>query len=184
MSLYCTVIYNTFRWFLKKLRYGVRYDVSLIERFHPSVNIRLNGKSRIHIARNLELSKDTDIKCFDNAECRIGEYTYANQRLMISCHAGVTIGKHCLFGPDVKIFDNNHTFSYYDGASTDLKCVPITIGDNCWIASNVVILKGTTIGEGSVIGAGCVISGDVPPHSIVRQCADNLVIEEIKRGNG
>lgn len=181
MRLYLTIIYNVFKWFLMKIQYGSRYDGSLIERFHPSVNIRLNGKSRIQIARNLELSKDSDIQCFGNSECRIGEYTYANQRLMISCHAGVTIGNHCLFGPDVKIFDNNHTFSYVNGVSTDLKTAPIVIGDNCWIASNVVILKGSTIGEGCVIGAGCVISGDIPPHSIVKQSSNNIEIIPIRK---
>lgn len=181
MALYYTVIYNVFRWLLKKLQYGSRYDVPLIERFHPSVQILLKGQSSIHIARNLELSKDTDIKCFGNAECRIGEYTYANQRLMISCHAGVTIGNHCLFGPDVKIFDNNHTFSYDNGVSTDLKSAPISIGDNCWIASNVVILKGATIGEGCVIGAGCVVSGNIPPHSIVKQSSNNIEIIPIRK---
>lgn len=179
MCLYFTIIYNVFRWFLQKIQYGTRYDVSLIERFHPSVNIRLNGKSRIHIARNLELSKDTDIKCFGKSECSIGEYTYANQRLMVSCHAGVTIGNHCLFGPDVKIFDNNHKFSV-DGVSTELTCAPITIGNNCWIASNVVILKGTQIGNNCVIGAGCVVSGNIPDNSIVRLSSDNIVIERIK----
>lgn len=181
MSLYSTVIYNAFRWLLKKIQYGSRYDVSWVERFHPSVTIRLNGKSRIHIARNLELSKDSDIQCFGNAECRIGEYTYANQRLMISCQAGVTIGNHCLFGPDVKIFDNNHAFDASHGVSTAVKATPVVIGDNCWIASNVVILRGTAIGDGCVIGAGCVVSGNIPPHSIVKQGATNLVVEPIRK---
>lgn len=181
MRLYLIITYNIIRFMLKKLRYGTRYHVSIIERFHPSIRIELNGKSTINIARNLELAKDCDIQCFDNAHLCIGEYTYANQRLMISCHSGVTIGKHCLFGPDVKVFDNNHTFDYNYGVSTKLKCAPITIGDNCWIASNVVILKGTTIGENCIIGAGCIVSGNIPPHSMVRQSNNNFVIEEIKK---
>lgn len=181
MSLYSTILYNIIRCVLCKIKYGSRYKVPLIERFHPSVNIVLKGQSSILIARNLELSKDTDIQCFDDAECCIGEYTYANQRLMISCHAGVTIGNHCLLGPDVKIFDNNHTFDYDKGVATDLKSAPIVIGDNCWIASNVVILKGTTIGEGCVIGAGCVISGNIPAHSIVKQSPKNIEIIPIRK---
>ena len=38
---------------------------------------------------------------------------------------------------------------------------PIVIGKHCWIASNVVILKGVTIGNNCVIGAGCVVYKDV-----------------------
>lgn len=43
----------------------------------------------------------------------------------------------------------------------------IIIGNNCWIASNVLILKGVKIGDRSVIGAGCIVFEDVPPDSIL-----------------
>lgn len=43
---------------------------------------------------------------------------------------------------------------------------PVTIGSNCWIASNVVITGGVTIGEGCVIGAGSVVTRDIPPDSL------------------
>ena len=43
---------------------------------------------------------------------------------------------------------------------------PITIKDNCWLASNVVVGGGVTIGEGCVIGAGSVVTRDIPPYSL------------------
>ena len=43
---------------------------------------------------------------------------------------------------------------------------PITIKDNCWLASNVVVCGGVTIGEGCVIGAGSVVTKDIPPYSL------------------
>ena len=43
---------------------------------------------------------------------------------------------------------------------------PITIKDNCWLASNVVVCGGVTIGEGCVIGAGSVVTRDIPPYSL------------------
>ena len=42
---------------------------------------------------------------------------------------------------------------------------PITIEDNCWIATNVTICPGVTIGEGSVIGAGSVVTRSIPKNS-------------------
>lgn len=42
----------------------------------------------------------------------------------------------------------------------------IHIGDNCWLASNVVVCGGVTIGEGCVIGAGSVVTRDIPPYSL------------------
>ena len=43
---------------------------------------------------------------------------------------------------------------------------PITIEDDCWIASNVVVCGGVTIGKGCVIGAGSVVTRDIPPRSL------------------
>jgi virginiamycin A acetyltransferase len=41
------------------------------------------------------------------------------------------------------------------------------IGNDVWIATNVVILRGVTIGNGSVIGAGAIVTKDVEPYSVV-----------------
>ena len=43
----------------------------------------------------------------------------------------------------------------------------ITIGDDVWIGSNVVIVDGVTIGSHAVIGAGAVVTSDVSDWAIV-----------------
>ncbi len=48
------------------------------------------------------------------------------------------------------------------------KGASIKIGNNCWICTNAVILKGVEIGDNSVIGAGCVIYRDIPANSVVK----------------
>ena len=54
-----------------------------------------------------------------------------------------------------------------DGSFYNLEYAkPITIKDNCWLASNVVVCGGVTIGEGCVIGAGSVVIRDIPPYSL------------------
>ena len=48
-----------------------------------------------------------------------------------------------------------------DGSYYDLEYAkPITIGDDCWLASNVVVCGGVTIGAGSVV------TRDIPPYSL------------------
>ena len=42
-----------------------------------------------------------------------------------------------------------------------------TIGNDVWIAANVVILRDIKIGNGAVIGAGAIVTKDIPPYSIV-----------------
>lgn len=43
---------------------------------------------------------------------------------------------------------------------------PITIGEDCWIAANVTILKGSVIRDGAVIGAKSLVKGEVQPYTI------------------
>jgi acetyltransferase-like isoleucine patch superfamily enzyme len=43
----------------------------------------------------------------------------------------------------------------------------VVIEDDCWIASNSILLAGVTIGKGSIVAAGSVVTQDVPPYSVV-----------------
>lgn len=51
--------------------------------------------------------------------------------------------------------------------SGGLYAKPITIGDDCWIAINAVILPGITIGAGSTIAAGAIVTKDVEEFTLV-----------------
>ena len=174
-KLFINLIVNGFR----KLRYGKRFECSWLERFSWSSSIRLYKCGSCHLGRNVELGPRTEVFVLGNGKLKIGRSTYMNSCCMISCHGNVSIGENCLFGPSVKIFDNNHRFSREKGVSTELSIGEITIGDNCWIASNVVLLKGAVIGDNCVIGAGCVINSKIPPGSVVKQNQCQIV-EEIR----
>lgn len=102
-----------------------------------------------------------------SSQLNIGSGVYFNDGAVISCLGKIDIGENTLFGPGVKIFDNNHRFSREEGVSRECTAGCITVGRSCWIASDVVLLKGTDIGDNCVIGAGCVIRGKVPAGSLV-----------------
>lgn len=42
----------------------------------------------------------------------------------------------------------------------------VTIGNNVYIAANVIILKGVSIGDNCVIGAGSLVTKDIPSNSV------------------
>ncbi len=44
---------------------------------------------------------------------------------------------------------------------------PITIGKNCFIGCNAIILKGSILGDGCIVGAGAVVSGVFEPGSVI-----------------
>lgn len=97
----------------------------------------------------------------------IGENTFANFNFTVLDTCPVHIGNNVFIGPNVSLVTPMHPFRYQernikfrpDGTAYDDEYAkPITIGDNCWLASNVVVTGGVTIGEGCVIGAGSVVT--------------------------
>lgn len=115
-----------------------------------------------------------------DAVLKIGNGVYFNEDCMISGKSEVVIGDGCQFGPNVKIFDNNHKFNAEQGVLSSHKSAPIHIGEHCWIGANAVILKGVTIGKNTVVGAGCVVARDIPERSVVTQGRD-LHIEPTRK---
>ena len=44
---------------------------------------------------------------------------------------------------------------------------PVEIGNDVWIGSNVIVLRGVHVGNGAIIAAGAVVTKDVPEYTIV-----------------
>ncbi len=79
----------------------------------------------------------------------------------------VTIGKHVLIGPSVRIYTSQHALDVDDRRAGWERVEPVTIEDDVWLGGNVVILPGEKIGARSVVGAGSVVVKDVPPDVVV-----------------
>ena len=43
---------------------------------------------------------------------------------------------------------------------------PITIEDDVWLGTHVVVLPGVTIGRGAIVSAGSVVNRDIPAWEI------------------
>lgn len=151
-----------------KLLHCSRFMAHPLQRISPYCALKLFDKGQMKIGRNCEFAHGCDFETHGSGKLEIGEGTYFNRYCMISAHDLVKVGKHCFFGPGVRIFDNNHKFSKEHGVSSELSTAPIMIGDHCWIASNAIILKGATIGDNCLIGAGCIVQGDIPDGTLVK----------------
>lgn len=96
----------------------------------------------------------------------IGDNFYANFNFTIVDDYTVTIGDNVLIAPNVTITVTGHPVHHELRKSGEMYSFPVTIEDNVWIGSNVVINPGVTIGKNSVIGAGSVVTKDIPPNVV------------------
>lgn len=117
----------------------------------------------------------TIISIHSKAKLQIGDYTRING-VHIAAKSSIIIGKNVRIGPYTIIMDSD--FHDIQEHSVEGKSEPIVIGDNTWIASRAIILKGVTIGEGCVIAAGAVVTKNVPPYSMVAG-VPAVVVKEI-----
>ncbi|MDE5750310.1 MAG: sugar O-acetyltransferase, partial [Duncaniella sp.] len=96
----------------------------------------------------------------------IGENFASNFNLTILDEAEVRIGDNVFIGPNATLSTITHDLRYAQRNAGIMKALPITIGNNVWIASNVTILPGVTVGDGAVIGAGSVVTRDIPANTL------------------
>ena len=105
----------------------------------------------------------------DKSACvKIGERCFINNYCSINALGNITIGDGTIMGENVKIYDHNHKFRDKDKSLKEQGYTigSVGIGKNCWIGSNVVILKDVTIGDNVVVAAGIVVRDSIPSNKI------------------
>lgn len=149
---------------------------------HPKVilgDIKLGINNHFVIYKNIKkisLGKGINFRNYihilvqDRATLEIGDHVFMNNFCSVNCLDHISIGENTLFGENVKLYDHNHEhqnapeFKIFHSQFTK---APIKIGKNCWLGSNVTVLKGVTIGDNCIIGAGCTIYKDIPANTTV-----------------
>lgn len=99
-----------------------------------------------------------------NIHCE--EKVYLNFNCVFLDVCEIRIGARTLFAPNVQLYTAGHPLSATQRAAELEFGKPITIGKDCWLGGNVIVLPGVTIGDRVVIGAGSVVTKDIPSDSL------------------
>lgn len=171
---------------------GKHVDISHKRNIYCGKNVKFEDYSEIHglsthglhFGNNVTIGRYTAIR--PSSYYGVGQIGYGltmgdsssiGPFSFVGCSGKIEIGSNVMIGPRVSLFAENHNFSNVN-TSTKKQGVNnkgITIEDDCWIGSGVIILDGVTIGHGSVIGAGVIITKDILPNSIVIDKKDKLI---------
>jgi len=104
-----------------------------------------------------------------DAVITIGDRTTIGRGCHLVGRVGIHIANDVTFAPNVYVTDHNH---HYGDVTTPIGIqvldeAPVSIGPGCWIATNAVILPGTTIGRQVTVAAGAVVRGTIPDCCVV-----------------
>jgi acetyltransferase-like isoleucine patch superfamily enzyme len=167
--------------------------VSVGERFQMEELPYLAGQGEIVIGERVRLSGKPSIGFSNRLRTRpslvIGDGTFIGHQCSFHVAAAVRIGKDCLLAAGVKVYDfDGHPLDAARrraGEPTPSEGVrPVVIGDDVWIGTGAIVLKGVTIGDRSVVGAGAVVSRDVPTDVVVAGNPARVVKELKGRADG
>lgn len=100
--------------------------------------------------------------CDYGVNISVGENFYTNHNVTILDGAKVTFGDNVFIAPDCMFSTAGHSIDTEQRNLGLEIALPITVGDNVWIGTNVSVLPGVTIGSNVVIGAGSVVNRNIP----------------------
>jgi len=173
---------------------------------YPKTTFIFNGASKIHLNGKLYLNTDcrkcngrssilrmdqdsnlmvngrfnffygADIILFKGAHMVLGS-SYINGNCRLRCGKEIIIGDGCAISHDVTIMDSD--FHKIIGSEKP-NSIPVHIGNNVWIGSRAMVLKGVTVGDGSIIGAGSIVTHDVPPNAFVAGNPARIIKENVE----
>lgn len=144
---------------------------------HSVVPLRVDGRGTVQLENGVNLGSleaprmgDGAIQlraALPNSRITIGACTATSNNITIIAMNSVEIGARCLIGDFVTVYDCD--FHEMDSAHRSRSVGPIepvTIGDNVWLGSRVIVLKGVSIGENSVVAAGSVVTRSLPANVV------------------
>lgn len=91
------------------------------------------------------------------------------QNCHITCAERIEIGSNTALASNVTVTDIDHPYQDINRPieQQDLIVKQVSIGKDCKIYNNAVILQGTTMGNHCVVGANSVVKGNFPDYSII-----------------
>lgn len=154
----------------------IRRLKNTISRRIKVISLKLQYGSQFQ-AEKFHFRKGFSVFIEEDGLLKIGKNVFFNNYCSLAVRKKISIGDNCIFGENVKLYDHNH--KYKD--KRELICKQgfisdeIVIEEDCWIGSNVTILKGVRIGKHSVVGAGVIVYKDLPENSITI-CKQNIIL--------
>ena len=163
------------RDYLNEVRLGVNHQEKIIQDGTWNV-FQINNKADLIVGSNV-ICRNFENFHVSSGKLILHDGVFVNNYCSFNCMERIEVGNGTMMGEGVRFYDHDHVYTAEKIEKWQWTTAPIRVGRDCWIGSNVTILKGVTIGDNTIIGAGCLVRNDIPANSVVYNDG-NLVVKE------
>ena len=160
---------------INSIQAGVNHQENIIQDGNWNV-FQIDDKANLVVGANV-ICRNFENFHVSSGKLILHDGVFINNSCSFNCMERIEIGSGTMMGEGVRFYDHDHIYTAETIEKWQWTTAPIKVGKDCWIGSNVTILKGVTIGDNTIIGAGCLIRNDVPANSVVYNDG-NLVVKE------
>ena len=161
--------------YLNEVRLGINLQEKIIQDGTWNV-FQINNKADLIVGSNV-ICRNFENFHVSSGKLILHDGVFVNNSCSFNCMERIEVGNGTMMGEGVRFYDHDHVYTAEKIEKWQWTTAPIRVGRDCWIGSNVTILKGVTIGDNTIIGAGCLIRNDIPANSVVYNDG-NLVVKE------
>ncbi len=155
---------------------SARFELASTARLTIGARVYTERRTRgLHVSvadgAEVEIGADTWLRtdiapvllfAFPGARLRIGREGFLNG-CHLSAKRAVTIGDRVWIGMGSRVLDaDQHALD----SERPERIAPVEIGDHCWLAADVTVLRGVEIGEQCVVGTRSLVTASLPPHTL------------------
>jgi len=151
--------------YLNEIRVGINLQEKIIQDGTWNV-FQINNKADLIVGSNV-ICRNFENFHVSSGKLILHDGVFVNNSCSFNCMERIEIGVGTMMGEGVRFYDHDHVYTAEKIEKWQWTTAPIRVGRDCWIGSNVTILKGVTIGDNTIIGAGCLIRNDIPSNSMV-----------------
>jgi acetyltransferase-like isoleucine patch superfamily enzyme len=144
-------------------------DAEIREQYARSLPLGEAFDDRWERARKLGFGKGASIynTTAVYGDVRVGEGTWIGPFVVLDGSGGLSIGSWCSISCGAHIYSHDTVAWALSGGKLPYRTAPVSIGDRCYVGSQVVVAAGVSIGTQCVISANSFVKDDVPAQTIV-----------------
>lgn len=177
ISIFCC---NLLGALFKRIKYGVTTQnfKRKLKKHGKNISIKdgnsFEGLNRVEIGNDFYVGQGLWLATYGDKKetlIKIGNNVSCSRYCHIGATNGIEIKDDVLIGSNVLITDHSHGNTFdFSIPRNKLELTSkgkVSIGKNCWIGDNVVILPNVTIGDNCVIGANSVVNKSFESNSLI-----------------